>query len=135
MPGADLYIRPPSVILYIHNGAPPRPTREVHTMSKTHAPANAARYAEAMASGNIARVLMLKAACGARATDRAQLDMTADWHAVDCARCLKTPAFRLMADAAERNEAAKAAPVAEEDRKSTRLNSSHERLSRMPSSA
>lgn len=66
-------------------------------MSKTHAPHNPARYEEAMASGDMRRVLMLKAACGARRTQGAMVHFSTDQAKVDCARCANTPAYRVLA--------------------------------------
>lgn len=52
-------------------------------MAKNHYNAQAGT-----ANGNIGAILSRKTACGAKATDRAQLYMTAEWEHVDCLRCL-----------------------------------------------
>jgi hypothetical protein len=49
---------------------------------------NPAKYEAAKASGNIMRVMMLKADCGSKSTARATVFMKPSWDGVDCVKCL-----------------------------------------------
>jgi hypothetical protein len=49
---------------------------------------NPERYAKAVASERIAAVLFLRADCGTRSTQRAQVILSTEWAHVDCVRCL-----------------------------------------------